>query len=572
MNPERLTQHFEKIAEAPDAVPRLRRFILDLAVRGKLIEQDPKDEPASNLIDHIEKESARLVVQGQMKNKEQLEPIRKEEVPFALPPGWGVARMGHLAIKLGAGSTPLGGKSVYQSKGIPFLRSQNVHNDGLKLEDVALIPKSIHLRMSGTHLQEDDLLLNITGASIGRCALLPRSFSEGNVSQHVAIIRLVEPKIREFVHLSLISPAYQKLITDVQVGVSREGLSMQRLKLFPMLLPPLGEQHRIVAKVDELMVLCDELEAAQQKRERRRDRLVAATLHGLNNGTSGEDLRQNARFFFNHLPRITTRPEHIQQLRQTILNLAVRGKLVAQDPEDEPVSELLSRLKSEREMLLGQSKSKKLEKHSPPNGDEKPFEVPRTWRWVSVVEVADSRLGKMLDKAKNRGTLRRYLRNVNVRWFSFDLSDLLEMKFEDHELAEFELRSGDVLICEGGEPGRSAVWDEHESDIYFQKAIHRVRFFGSIVPIYFVFALRHDAASGRLEQYFTGVGIKHFTGQGLARYTFPLPPIREQQRIVAKVGELMVLCDELEVELTTSASTRSKLLEAVLHEALTRHS
>ena len=175
---------------------------------------------------------------------------------------------------------------------------------------------------------------------------------------------------------------------------------------------------------------------------------------------------------------------------------------------------------------------------------------------------------KMLDKAKNKGTPRRYLRNINVRWFDFDLSDLLEMRFEDSELPEFALRFGDVMICEGGEPGRAAVWDARVTDIYFQKAIHRVRFVDFVDSEFFVKALRASADDGRLVEYFTGTGIKHFTGKGLTAYLFPLPPLAEQHRIVAKVNELMALCDRLGASLATGDETRGRLVEAMLYEAL----
>ena len=322
------------------------------------------------------------------------------------------------------------------------------------------------------------------------------------------------------------------------------------------------------------MALCDKLEAAHAKREKRRNRLVAATLHGLNNGAAGPvpgtrpTFKDSARFYLNHLPRLTTRPEHIHQLRQAILNLAVLGKLVPQDPHDEPALELLRRIDAERLQLAKGSKIKQIPVLPSLSEDETPFIIPQTWRWVRVSEVAHCRLGKMLDKAKNKGTPRRYLRNSNVRWFDFDLSDLLEMRFEESEFDEFFLSKGDVLICEGGEPGRSAVWDGRDIDIYFQKAIHRVRFFGSIVPIYFVRSLYQDAISGRLSQFFTGVGIKHFTGKGLARYSFPLPPLAEQHRITEKVDEMMVLCDELEAQLKNDFTTRRQVLEATLQEAL----
>jgi type I restriction enzyme S subunit len=157
---------------------------------------------------------------------------------------------------------------------------------------------------------------------------------------------------------------------------------------------------------------------------------------------------------------------------------------------------------------------------------------------------------------------------VNVRWFDFNLSNVFEMQFRDDELEEFALRSGDVLICEGGEPGRAAVWDEREMGILFQKAIHRVRFPREVSPHFFLASLRESADSGRLSQYFTGVGIKHLTGKSLSSFTFPLPPLAEQFRIVAKVDELMALCDQLESRLTNAQTEAARLLESVLHHAL----
>ncbi len=174
----------------------------------------------------------------------------------------------------------------------------------------------------------------------------------------------------------------------------------------------------------------------------------------------------------------------------------------------------------------------------------------------------------MLDKAKNRGTPRPYLRNVNVRWFDFDLSDLRLMPFEDRELQEFALRPGDVLICEGGEAGRAAVWDGRESEMYFQKAIHRVRLNADVNPWFLAYYLRSAAYEGRLAPYSTGATFQHLTGQRLAELPIPIPPLDEQNAIVAKVDELMALCDELEVALAERDVRRDALLDSLLHEAL----
>jgi type I restriction enzyme, S subunit len=179
-------------------------------------------------------------------------------------------------------------------------------------------------------------------------------------------------------------------------------------------------------------------------------------------------------------------------------------------------------------------------------------------------QIADHRLGKMLDKGKNKGELRPYLRNTNVQWFRFDLNDIKEMRFEEDELQAYEVQVGDLLICEGGEPGRCAVWDRSSERFMIQKAIHRVRPLGGISPDYLALRLRFDAISGRLGTQFTGATIQHFTGQELARYGFPLPPVKEQHRIVAKVDQLMVLCDELEARQKAKRETRERLVASAL--------
>ncbi len=191
------------------------------------------------------------------------------------------------------------------------------------------------------------------------------------------------------------------------------------------------------------------------------------------------------------------------------------------------------------------------------------------WRSVTVSEVADHRLGKMLDHQKNRGTSRPYLRNTNVHWFRFELSSIKELRLEDDELENYELRRGDVLICEGGHGiGRTAVWESDETGMIFQKALHRVRPGKQLNSHFFAFCMKVYAGSGILEQYYTGAGIPHFTGQSLARLKFPLPPLAEQQRIVAKVDELLRWCDALEARLNAAQTTASHLLDATLHQIL----
>ena len=278
-NWKRVAGHFDLLLDRPEAIDRLEQAILDLAVRGCLVFQDAAEEPATELLTQIRLEKARLISEGKIKRDKSVSIITEEETPYELPAGWAWARLGQLLTKIGAGSTPLGGKDVYTTTGIKFLRSQNVWNDGLRLTNVAFILPSTHSTMSGTVVQSNDLLFNITGASIGRCAVVPAEFDEANVSQHVTIIRPAVAATRHFLHLVLMSKKIQQTVQDVQVGVSREGLSIAKLGQFVIPVPPLAEQHRIVTRVEELRRLCADLRQrltqAQETQSRLADALVA---------------------------------------------------------------------------------------------------------------------------------------------------------------------------------------------------------------------------------------------------------------------------------------------------------
>lgn len=247
----------------------LKKSILQEAVQGKLVPQDPNDEPASVLLERIRAEKQKLIAEGKIKkDKHESVIFRRDnshyeiidgeercidaEIPFEIPDTWEWIRLNELCKKIGAGSTPSGGKAVYVSEGIKFIRSQNVYNDGLRLSDIAHITEDTNLKKVGSIVQAKDILLNITGGSIGRCAIVPDDFDIANINQHVMIIRLVAPIMRQWIHSILISDYIQTLIMDVQVGVSREGLSAKKLMNFLIPIPPVLEQRRIVEKQKEL--------------------------------------------------------------------------------------------------------------------------------------------------------------------------------------------------------------------------------------------------------------------------------------------------------------------------------
>lgn len=235
----------------------MKKSILQMAMQGKLVEQRAEEGTADALYEQIVAEKAQLIKDGKIKKEKPLLEITEDEIPFEIPASWKWVRLSAICEKIGSGSTPTGGKNVYQDDGILFLRSQNVYNDGLRFDGIAFI--SEELNRPNSVVVAKDILLNITGGSIGRCALVPDDFDKANINQHVMIIRLVNLDLRFWVHFVIISAYIQQKIMDVQVGVSREGLSAEKLKNFIIPLPPLAEQKRIVAKIEELLPYCDQL-------------------------------------------------------------------------------------------------------------------------------------------------------------------------------------------------------------------------------------------------------------------------------------------------------------------------
>jgi len=286
----------------------LRQKILDLAIHGKLVPQDPNDEPASVLLERIKVEKERLIKEGKIKRSKKSAKTSDTphygNVPFEVPDNWVWTDIEHICSKIGSGSTPRG--SNYSSKGIPFFRSQNIYNGGLVYEDIKFISEEVHQTMIGTEVLPNDLLLNITGGSLGRCAIVPENFQRGNVSQHVCIMRPIFV-VSEYFHAFVLSSIFSKSMKIT--GSGREGLPKYNLERMFFPLPPLSEQHRIVSEIENWFALIDQIEQGKL------------------------DLQKV-----------------IKKAKNKILDLAIHGKLVPQDPNDEPASELLKRINPKAEI------------------------------------------------------------------------------------------------------------------------------------------------------------------------------------------------------------------------------
>ena len=227
-----------------------------------------------------------------------------------------------------------------------------------------------------------------------------------------------------------------------------------------------------------------------------------------------------------------------QELKNSILQLAIQGKLVEQRPEEGTAEELFSQIQQEKQRLIAEKKIKKEKPLPEITEDEKPFDIPESWMWVHLNWIASSSLGKTLDKAKNTGDLQPYLCSINVYWNGISLEKVKEARFEENELSKYLLQKGDLLICEGGDVGRSSVW-EYDVTMYYQNALHRVRFYQNINPYFYKYLIECYKGMGIIDRFSKGVTIKHLVQNSLNAMWLPFPPLAEQKRIVAKIEELL---------------------------------
>ncbi|MGA1832461.1 restriction endonuclease subunit S [Rhizobium wenxiniae] len=571
MNPERLLQHYEQIADAPDAIARLRRFILDLAVRGKLVPQDSADEPASELLKRIAAEKARLVKTGTIRKEKMLPPLSSAGGTFELPDKWTWARLGQLAQLVTSGSRDWA--KHYSNEGAIFVRMGNLSKDHyrLRLDHVQRVKAPDDGEGTRTRLETGDILISITG-DVGMLGLIPEGFGEAYINQHTAMVRPVAELRGRYLAELFRSPFAQQQFNEPQRGI-KNSFRLSDVTEFVVPLPPLAEQHRIVAKVDELMALCDELEAARTERETKRDRLAAASLARLNT-PDPETFRDDARFVLDALQALTARPDQIKQLRQTILNLAVRGKLVSQDPADEPAEELLELITAERDALVRRKEIRREAPLEPVTARDCPHAIPSSWAWSRVGDaVLFTQYGSSQKSHASQNGV-PVLTMGNIQDGSVIWGNEKRIPESSDDLPALYLKTSDLLYNRTNSAelvGKTGIYRGQNDVRTFASYLIRLR--PSLLhssPVYLNVAM--NAPSFRETQIVPLIkkqtGQANVSGSALKNMLIPIPPLAEQHRIVAKFDELMAHCDQLETSLTIADETRRRLLDALLAEAL----
>lgn len=569
---DRLLALYDRVADAEDAIPRLRRFVLDLAVRGKLVEQDPRDEPAAELLKQIAKEKARLVKSGEIRKPRDLDDGDEVTPSFDLPQSWRWCRLDTVGAIIGGGTPSATDSSNFAEpgEGFPWLTPADLGGfKGLVISRGARDLTEKGLASSSATPMPAGSVLFTSRAPIGYVAIAanPISTNQG--------FKSIVPYVAECsAFIALAMKTFAPEIDAKAPGTTFKEVSGKIVAAVPFPLPPLAEQRRIVAKVDELMALCDRLEAARAGREAVRDRLTAATLTRLTAPeTDAETFPNHARFALQTLSTLTTRPDQIKTLRQTILNLAVRGKLVEQDPTDEPAAELLKRIAKERN-AAARAKSERRNGNQDLDSLSAESHLPQSWVWTDLDQIALSmRYGTSI-KCEHATKGVPVLRIPNVSGGTVSLGDMKYGPLSPSEIEDLALRVGDVLMIRSNGSldivGRSAVVPAEADGMAFAGYLVRLRLSQTLInATYIWFVLNSSDIRGQIEKPIrSAVGLKNINLTEFGNLTIPLPPLAEQHRIVAKVDALMALCDQLESSLTTATTTRSRLLEALLHEAL----
>ena len=460
---------------------KLRQKILDLAIRGKLVPQDPNDEPASVLLERIKEEKERLIKEGKIKKSKKT--VSSDTYHYEnkyLPKGWTICSLDDLAT-FGGGKTPsMDNRKYWNNAKYLWITSKDmkfahIADSLLKISDAALDQMTIYGK--GT-------LLIVTRSGILRhtfpIAILD---TEATVNQDVKAISCVLSHIHTYLYY-VIKAQEQVILKDYHKdGTTVDSIDFDKFKKLIVPLPPLSEQYRIVEEIEHWFALIDQVEQGKV------------------------DLQ-------------TT----IKQAKSKILGLAIHGKLVPQDLNDEPAIELLKRI----------------------NPDFTPCDnghYPVGWIETILGELFSHNTGKALNSSNKEGIFKDYLTTSNVYWNKFDFTAIKQMPFKESELNKCTVTKGDLLVCEGGDIGRSAIWN-YDYDICIQNHIHRLRpKIDLCVPFYyytFAYLKENNLIGGK------GIGLLGLSSNALHKIEMPLPPLAEQQRIVQKIEELFSVLDNIQ--------------------------
>lgn len=511
---------------------QLRKSILQQAMQGKLVPQDPKDEPASVLLERIREEKARLIKEKKARREKNPSRIFRgednsyyeeftatgevrcidDEVPFDLPDGWVWGRGRTLFLPMES-TRPSGEAFIYIDVDAVNNQTHRVDNPKriLTLEAPSRASRKLH---------ESDVLFSMVRPYLRNIALISKELSDAIASTGFYVITPSVGIYSKYLYYLVLSPYVVDGINAFMKGENSPSVNNGHIENFIYPLPPLAEQERIVAKIEELMPWVEQYGKAQSE------------LDQLNNSIQG-------------------------RLRKSVLQYAIEGKLVPQQAEDGSAEELLAEIQAEKQRLYTAGKLKKKDlarstifraedgmyyeqggKTITCIDEEIPFAIPKSWCWVTIGNLFQHNNGKQLNKENSLGTLMSYITTSNLYWDGFKLDKLKKMPFTEQEIERCQAIKGDLLVCEGGDIGRARIWT-YDYPIMLQNHIHKLRAYLPVCTKYFYYIFYLYNLTGAIRG--KGIGIKGFSSRALHATRLPLPPLAEQERIAKKLDEIMPL-------------------------------
>ncbi|WP_296194572.1 MULTISPECIES: restriction endonuclease subunit S [unclassified Psychrobacter] len=557
-------------------ISKLRELILELAVRGKLVPQDTNDEPASVLLEKIAIEKAELIKKGEIRKSKSLPKISKKEQPFDLPLGWEWIHINEIvSLENGDRGKNYPNKSALVDKGIPFINAGQLEGGVVSKKELSYITQDRFDILNGGKFRNGDILFCLRG-SLGKCALVS-NFGIGAIASSLIIMRPIISRLEHFIMLVLNSTLTKRTISKYNNGTAQPNLSGADLAKFPVPVPPLAEQKRIVAKVDELMLLCDQLEQQTEASIEAHATLVEVLLATLTDSSDADELAQNWARISEHFDSLFTTEQSIEALKQTVLQLAVMGKLVPQDPNDEPASVLLEKIAKEKERLIEEKKIKK-EKPLPPISDgEKFFELPKGWEWCQIDSLSlssEAGWSPKCDPTPKEGDNWGVLKVSAVTWGKYQPDENKALPNYLEPKPQYEVKANDFLISRANTAdlvARSVVVPKNTPEkLMMSDKIIRFSFTKDVFS-YYINLVNNSSYS---REYYaevaggTSSSMKNVSRSQVRALKIALPPLAEQHRIVAKVDELMAICDQLKAKLQQSQETQVQLTDALVDKAL----
>ncbi|MCG7590015.1 MULTISPECIES: restriction endonuclease subunit S [unclassified Halomonas] len=546
-------------------IKKLRELILELAVRGKLVEQDPSDEPASVLLERVAEEKARLIKDGKIKKPRKLPPLTDANKPFSLPERWEwtqIEAVGH----------DWGQKEPDQV--FSYIDVSSIDNiKGIIDQPEAVSPSNAPSR-ARKKVRQNTVVYSTVRPYLKNIAVIDKKIEpEPIASTAFAIVSPLSGIPAKYLLHYLRSPVFVRYVESVQTGIAYPAINDKQFFSGALPVPPLQEQHRIVEKVDELMALCDRLEQQVGDQLEAHKVLVDTLLDALTRSTDPAELAENWGRVAEHFDTLFTTEASIEKLKQVILQLAVMGRLVEQDPNDEPASLLLDKIAEEKARLVKEGKIKPAKYQPPLTEDKLPYSLPHSWSYCRISDVGEVKLGRQRSPKDHTGTnMTPYLRVANVLEDKIDTSDIKEMNFTEAEKNTFSLFPGDVLLNEGQSRelvGRPAVYQGEVPGACFQNTLLRFRAYDGVIPEYANKVFLAYLHNGRFQNAATQTtNIAHLSAGRLSPIEFPLPPQNEQKRIIEKVDELTALCNQLKARLGEASETRAQLAETVVEQAV----